>query len=153
VVAASPPATGLLVTPVRGTTLVQAPGQDAFEPLDGATRIASGSLVDVRTSRVRLADGTVVSGGVFRLTATALQLVERLKPCAGATRRLSIDGTAVVRGQFATVTGTRARWVVQDSCTSTTTRVTSGTATVRDLVRRKTVRVRARHAYTARKSR
>jgi hypothetical protein len=148
-----PAPTGFLLTPVHGTTLVQVPGSDGFEPVDGAIHVASGTLVDARTSRVRLVDGTVVSGGTFELTAAGLQLVERLKPCAGATRRLTIDGAAVVRGRFATVTGSHAKWSVQDSCTSTTTRVTSGTASVRDQVRRKTVRVRARHSYIARSKR
>jgi hypothetical protein len=42
---------------------------------------------------------------------------------------------------------------VQDTCTSTITRVVQGVVTVRDNVRRKNVVVRAGKRYTARKKR
>ena len=50
----------------------------------------------------------------------------------------------------ATVRGTR--WLVTDRCTSTTTRVTQGVVTVRDLEKRKNVIVRAPRSYTARQA-
>ena len=47
----------------------------------------------------------------------------------------------------ATVRGTR--WLVQDSCSGTLTKVSKGVVTVRDLVKRKTIILRAPHSYRA----
>ena len=44
-------------------------------------------------------------------------------------------------------------WLTQDSCTSTLTRVKKGVVTVNDLVKHKTVIVRAGKRYTARAKR
>jgi hypothetical protein len=52
------------------------------------------------------------------------------------------------RQSQATVRGTR--WLTEDRCGGTLTRVTSGSVAVRDRVRRKTVIVRAGHSYLAR---
>jgi hypothetical protein len=51
------------------------------------------------------------------------------------------------RGSVATVRGTR--WLTQDFCDGTLTRVTRGAVAVRDLARRQTVVVRAGHRYFA----
>lgn len=51
----------------------------------------------------------------------------------------------------ATVRGTR--WLMQDSCAGTLTRVTEGVVSVRDLRRHRTVTVRAGQAYLARRGR
>ena len=48
----------------------------------------------------------------------------------------------------ATVVGTK--WLVEDKCTSTLTRVTRGRVSVRDFVKKKTVIVRAGKKYVAR---
>ena len=40
-------------------------------------------------------------------------------------------------------------WITEDTCEGTLTNVISGTVRVRDLVRGKTVRVRAGHSYLA----
>ena len=48
----------------------------------------------------------------------------------------------------ATVRGTR--WLVQDTCTTTLTRVTQGSVSVRDDVRKRTVVVRKGKRYIAR---
>jgi hypothetical protein len=42
------------------------------------------------------------------------------------------------------------KWLVEDRCTSTLTRVTQGRVRVRDFVKRKTVTVRAGKKYVAR---
>ena len=42
------------------------------------------------------------------------------------------------------------RWLTKDACTSTLTQVAKGVVSVRDLVKRKTVIVRAGKRYTAR---
>jgi hypothetical protein len=51
------------------------------------------------------------------------------------------------RGSVATVRGTR--WLTQDSCDGTLTRVTRGAVAVRDLAKHKTVIVHAGHSYFA----
>jgi hypothetical protein len=43
------------------------------------------------------------------------------------------------------------RWLVEDHCTSTLTRVKRGKVAVRDFVKHKTVLVKARHRYVAHK--
>ena len=108
----------------------------------------------------------VFSEGIFRISqrgnVTELKLTEALAPCpkrarAAAkkpkTRKLWGKG----RGRFrtagiysaATVRGTR--WLTQDSCSGTLTRVTEGVVSVRDNVKGKTVIVRAGKSYTARR--
>jgi hypothetical protein len=52
------------------------------------------------------------------------------------------------RGSVATVRGTR--WLTQDRCDGTLTRVTQGAVAVRDLHRHKTVVVQHGHSYLAR---
>ena len=42
------------------------------------------------------------------------------------------------------------KWLVSDSCAGTLTRVARGVVTVRDLVKHKTIRVRAGKRYLAR---
>jgi hypothetical protein len=46
------------------------------------------------------------------------------------------------------VVGTK--WLVEDRCESTTTRVVTGVVSVRDFAKRKTVRVKAGKKYVAR---
>ena len=53
------------------------------------------------------------------------------------------------RHSHATVRGTR--WLTEDRCDGTLTRVTEGAVVVRDLARRRRVLVRAGHSYLARK--
>ena len=67
-------------------------------------------------------------------------------------RRLWGDGKGkfetVGRRASAAVTGTR--WLTEDTCAGTRVRVASGVVRVRDLVRNRTVRVRAGGTYFAR---
>jgi hypothetical protein len=51
------------------------------------------------------------------------------------------------RHSHATVRGTR--WLTEDRCGGTLTRVTEGAVVVRDLARRRSVVVRAGHSYLA----
>jgi hypothetical protein len=51
------------------------------------------------------------------------------------------------RHSHATVRGTR--WLTEDRCSGTFTRVTNGAVVVRDLTRRRSVVVRAGHSYLA----
>ena len=51
----------------------------------------------------------------------------------------------------ATVRGTK--WLIQDTCTTTTTRVLTGVIQVRDQVKKKNIIVRKGQSYTARAKR
>ena len=107
--------------------------------------------------------------GIFKIAQskgakplTTLKLVEKLRcPRAGKAsiaakgkkkRRLWGDGSGKFKTQgkhsAATVVGTK--WLVEDRCKSTTTRVVTGVVSVRDFVKRKTVRVKAGKKYVAR---
>jgi hypothetical protein len=57
------------------------------------------------------------------------------------------------RGRYSTATVRGTIWVQKDSCNSTTTSVKQGVVVVKDLVKRKNVRVKAGKRYTAHKSR
>jgi hypothetical protein len=108
-------------------------------------------------------------GGIFKLSQTkgakpitVLTLVEKLscakKKKANAAakkkrkRRLWGNGSGRFRTRgrqsAATVVGTK--WLVEDRCTSTLTRVVRGKVRVRDFVKKKTVIVKAGHKYVAR---
>src|SRR5262249_9503382 len=110
--------------------------------------------------------------GIFKLTQTkgskpiaTLTLSEQLscpkakKASAAAkkkkTRKLwgSGSGSFRTRGQYSAATVRGTEWLTQDSCTSTLTRVKRGAVTVNDLVKHKTVVVRAGKSYTARAKR
>jgi hypothetical protein len=118
-------------------------------------------------------ESAVFFDGEFQVTqsrsrrpVTTLTLVEPLAPCRGSTRtvraaaagkkrprsrKLWGDGKGAFRTRgrrsAAIVSGTR--WLVQDSCAGTLTRVTRGTVTVEDFRKRKTVVVRAGGRYLA----
>jgi hypothetical protein len=67
-------------------------------------------------------------------------------------RRLWGDGGGRFRtkGKHSAATVVGTKWLVEDRCTSTLTRVTRGRVSVRDFVKRKTVTVRAGKKYVAR---
>jgi hypothetical protein len=96
---------------------------------------------------------------VTTLTLTVPLACPRGRRASAATRkrsrRLWGDGRGRFRttGQFSSATVRGTRWLVQDRCTSTTTRVRVGSVTVRDRVRGRTVIVRAPRSYTARRAR
>ena len=174
-----PPVTGkaVNVVPVKGVVTVRRPGGRTVRLREGA-QIPTGSVVDTRRGTVRLfstgAGGKIQSAlffdGLFRVTQTKgakpltdLKLVEKLARCPKAgkkarssakrkKRRLWGDG----RGSFrtsgrrsaATVSGTK--WLVQDDCKGTLTRVARGKVKVRDFKRKKTVTVKAGRTYRAR---
>ena len=68
-------------------------------------------------------------------------------------RRLWGDGSGKFRtkGKHSAATVVGTRWLVEDSCTSTLTRVVRGRVSVRDFVKKKTVIVRAGKKYVARR--
>ena len=164
------------VTPVSGTVRVKERGSNRYVTLRAGDQIPVGSSVDTRDGRVTLetAGGGKADffDGLFRISQgrgarplTTLTLTEpldcrRAARASGAakkpkSRKLWGSGTGRFRTQgsysAATIRGTR--WLVTDRCTSTTTRVTQGVVTVRDLEKRKNVIVRAPRSYTARQRR
>jgi hypothetical protein len=162
-----------------GPVTIKLPGTKQFVPLTDDTQVPLGTTVNVKNGRITLiaaADkhgGTAAAdfyGGISKLgqskggsPITVLTLVEKLTGCKAqgkATiakkkkrkRRLWGDG----HGRFqtkgkrsaATVVGTK--WLVEDRCSSTLTRVARGTVKVRDFVKKKTVTVKAGRRYIAR---
>jgi FG-GAP-like repeat len=177
----APPVAGkaVNVAPVSGKVKIKRPKGKRYVPLTAASHIPVGSLIDTRRGRIAITaaqgKGRTASAdfydGLFRLTQTkgskpltTLTLAERLscprKGSASAarkkrSRKLWGDGHGRfrTRGQFSSATVRGTHWLTQDRCGSTLTRVARGVVTVRDLVKRKTVIVRAGKRYTARAKR
>lgn len=137
-------------------------------------QVPVGSTVDALKGRVTLAaagsQSATFYAGVFRLgqgkgarPLTTLKLVEKLR-CRGARkanvaakrkkrRRLWGDGKGRFRtgGRYSSATVRGTKWLVEDRCSSTLTRVVRGRVRVRDFGKRKTVTVRAGRKYVARR--
>jgi hypothetical protein len=157
--------------PVAGTVLVKLPGAASFKKLDPSV-IANGSEVDTRNGTVEItrSDGGKARfyAGIFKLSdsggITTLTLTEKLTGCpargkqAGAaaskpkTRKLWGDGKGRFRtkGQYSAATVRGTKWLVQDGCRYTRTRVAEGVVSVRDNVRKKSLTLRKGRTYTAR---
>ena len=163
----------------RGTVKIKRPESKKYKTLKVGEQVPLGTIVDTRKGRVTLiaaSDGkggtvkAVFYGGIFKLgqtkgkkPVTELTLVEKLsckassgKASAAAKktkkRRLWGDGKGKFRtkGQFSSATVRGTKWLVEDRCTSTLTRVKRGKVAVRDFVKRKTVLVKAGKKYVAR---
>ena len=177
-----PPVAGKTVNvkPVSGKVTIKRRGSKRFVTLTAAAQIPVGSSIDTRRGRITITaaqgKGKTASAdfydGLFKLTQTkgtkpiaTLKLIEKLS-CAKAKRattaakkkkkrKLWGDGKGRFRttGQYSSATVRGTRWLTQDQCGSTLTRVVRGVVTVRDLVKRKTVTVRAGKRYTARAKR
>jgi hypothetical protein len=103
--------------------------------------------------------------GIFKITQTGsitnLTLTQPLScPKTGSasaaakkpkTRKLWGSGKGSFRttGTYSAATIRGTTWLVQDTCTSTLTKVTQGVVSVRDNVKHKTKIIRAGHSYTA----
>jgi hypothetical protein len=168
-----PPVAGKNVNalPAGGTVKIKLPGDSGFSDLGSGDQIPVGTTVDVTRGRVTLvaAGGAQAQfyAGVFKVgqtkgakPLTTLKLVEKLscsKNAASAAakkkrkRRLWGNGKGRFRTKgkrsAATVVGTW--WLVEDTCTSTITRVKRGKVKVRDFAKKKTVIVKAGHKYVA----
>jgi CSLREA domain-containing protein len=78
------------------------------------------------------------------------------KPKKNVTsRRLWGDGKGnfQTKGQYSSATVRGTKWLVEDTCAGTTSRVARGTVAVRDFVKRKTILLKAPHTYVARPKR
>jgi len=161
-----------------GIVKVKLPGTNRFVVLKEGQQIPVGSIVDTRKGRVRLVAASNKSGGtstalfydgLFRLgqskgarPITTLTLVEKLA-CGGGKasaaakkkkkRRLWGNGKGRFRtkGRHSAATVLGTKWLVEDRCTSTLTRVVRGKVSVRD--GRETVIVRKGKKYVARAGR
>jgi hypothetical protein len=165
-----------------GTVKFRRPGTSTFVTLAADAQIPVGSTIDTRNGRITLTaaqgKGKTASAdffdGLFKLTqtkgskpATTLALTEALscpkakKASASAaakkkkTRKLwgSGHGRFTTKGSYSAATVRGTEWLVQDTCTTTTTRVKKGVVAVRDNVKHKTVIVRAGKRYVARRRR
>jgi hypothetical protein len=174
-----PPVAGRNVNalPKSGTVRIRRRGQKKFVKLTEGQQIPVGSTIDTLKGRVTLvvaADNmgkTATSdfyGGIFKVLQTKgakpiteLLLTEKLScPKSGQAsiaakkrkRRLWGDGKGKFRteGEFSSATVRGTKWLVQDSCGSTLTRVVRGKVAVRDFVKKKTVIVRKGKRYIAR---
>jgi CSLREA domain-containing protein len=170
----SPPVSGetVNVSEARGRVRVRLPGSDEFFELEDAQQVPIGSTFDTSRGRVNLvAAGRQRSWfyqGVFRLGQTrgarplsTLTLTGALRCGRGATvaqrrrakkRRLWGNGRGKfrTRGKHSAATVVGTRWLVEDRCNGTLTRVTKGRVRVRDFRARRTVVVRAGKRYFAR---
>jgi streptogramin lyase len=93
-----------------------------------------------------------LSGGSFKHCPAGLRSARsRASKGVKSVRRLWGEGTGQFRtvGRFSSATVRGTKWLTDDQCTGTLTRVTQGTVSVRDFVKRKTVVVRAGGSYLA----
>jgi hypothetical protein len=168
----------VVVKPVSGKVRVKRPGTNKFVDLDVTQGVPLGSTIDVKHGKLALTSvpkpggipqTALFYGGIFRITqpggTTQLRLNESLAVCPrhhGAaaaaakkkpkTRSLWGDGKGAFRtkGQYSAATVRGTKWFVQDSCAGTLTRVVRGVVAVNDLVRHRTVTLRAGKKYLAR---
>ncbi len=167
----------LVATPVTGVVLVRPKGARRFVELVDVQELRLGSVLDTRRGKVRVAterrrrglvqDG-VFYGGRFAVRqrkrdrfVTELVLRGVLDPCAEPGRRASAarakrrlwgnaNGKFRTRGRYSSGAVRGTRWLTQDSCAGTLTRVREGVVAVRDFRLGKTVRVEAGESYLAR---
>jgi hypothetical protein len=164
----------MVVNRVRGKVLVKVPG-GRFVDLSRLTEIPDGSIIDTRkgvvalvfeprpgakTQRAKFYDGVFKADQRGRIME--LLLVEKLAKCqqngkASAAakrkkRRLWGDGNGRFRtkGQYSSATVRGTKWLTQDSCAGTLTKVRKGKVSVRDFVRKKTIRLKKGQQYLAR---
>ena len=163
-----------------GTVMIKLPGTNKFVVL-GEQQLPVGTIVDATKGRVTLVAASNKSGGtvtadfyegIFKVgqtkdakPITTLTLVEKLscpkrgKASAAAKkkkkRHLWGDGKGKFRtsGSYSSATVRGTKWLVEDNCTSTLTKVARGKVEVRDFVKRKTVLVKAGKKYVAKRKR
>jgi CSLREA domain-containing protein len=163
----------------RGTVKVKLPGSDEFFVLQDGQQLPMGTTFDTTHGRVNIrADqgGGVANKkawfyqGVFKVNQTkgkkpltTLTMTGKLQ-CGGKgkassalkkkkTRRLWGNGKGHFRtkGKHSAATVVGTKWLVEDRCSGTLTKVVRGVVKVRDFKKRKTVTVRAGHSYFARR--
>ena len=161
---------------VSGQVGIRRPGSKQDVDLKGSDTIPLGSTIDAEHGALMLSSvprpGAALQTakfyeGVFKVTQaggiTQLTLAQPLASCrrakgasAAATKKPSKrhlwgDGKGAFRtsGKYSSATVRGTKWLVQDSCAGTLTRVVRGTVKVRDNVRHKTITVAAGKSYLA----
>jgi hypothetical protein len=167
------------VSTVRGFILVRERGSNRFRPLQAGEELPLGSEVDASNGEVQVttaanASGETQSGrfggGAFTMRqvggaspVTELSMKRgnpgvcrriggrRVRAAARRIRRLSGNarGRFRTRGRHSSATVRGTRWVMEDRCNGTLTRVLSGSVTVRDFAKRRNVVVRRGRRYLA----
>jgi hypothetical protein len=169
-------AVDVVAAPAGGTVLVKLPRTNRFVALKAGQELPYGTEIDTRKGRVTLtavpkpgapAETAVFYDGLFKLSyvggITNLTLSEPLAACPKAkgkrasaaqkkkakARKLWGDGKGSFRtsGRHSAATVRGTKWLVQDTCAGTLTRVTQGAVTVRH--GKKVVVVRAGKRYLA----
>ena len=161
---------------VSGRVGIRRPGSKQEVDLTGSDVIPLGSTIDAEHGALMLSSVPSAGAapqtakfyeGVFKVTqsggTTVLALAQPLASCRGraasaaakkkpSKRHLWGDGKGAFRtsGKYSSATVRGTKWLVQDSCAGTLTRVVRGSVTVRDNVRRKTITVAAGKSYLAR---
>ncbi|WP_157591869.1 choice-of-anchor Q domain-containing protein [Solirubrobacter soli] len=160
------------VEPVKGKVLVKEPGSNKFVEVDEGT-IKNGSEVDTRKGTVEITtaqgDDAKFFDGLFKISqkggVTTLTLSEALdckkaasgKATAAAkkpkSRKLWGDGKGKFRtkGSYSAATVRGTKWLVQDTCTTTTTTVKQGVVQVEDFVTHKKITVRKKYVARSKK--
>jgi Ca2+-binding RTX toxin-like protein len=171
-----PPPTGgesADVQVTRGTVLIKVPGGQ-FVELSGATQIPVGSQIDTTSGAVELTvargatlDKTEFYDGLFTLQQQSANTIAQLRldggdfgQCLGSFRALakrkpvrrlwgSGKGHYRTRGRYSSAVVRGTKWLTQDVCDGTLTKVEEGVVQVHDFTRNKDVKVRAGHQYVA----
>ena len=164
-----------VVVPTKGTIRVKQPGSNKFVDLDATAGIPLGSEIDTKKGEVEITAITKPGqppakakffDGIFKLSQAGdtidLTLTEKLAPCKKSkkaktsaskpkTRKLWGDGKGKFRtkGTYSAATVRGTKWLTQDTCKGTLTKVTAGTVNVRDIPLKKTVLVRKGKSYLA----
>ncbi len=175
-----PPVSGKTanLTRPRGTVTIKLPGKKRFRSLKEDEQVPLGTTVNVKNGRIRLVAAADKNGhtasadfydGIFKIgqtkgkkPITVLTLVEKLSCGAKGKatiakkkvkkRRLWGDGKGrfQTKGKHSAATVVGTKWLVQDTCTTTLTKVARGKVKVTDFVKHRTVFVKKGHKYVAR---
>jgi CSLREA domain-containing protein len=157
-----------------GTVKVKLPGSNEFFTLRDGQQVPVGTTMDTTNGQITL----VAAGrkqkawfydGLFKFRQsrgsrplTTLSLTAKLACPKGNSaytaakrkrRRLWGDGKGRFRtqGSFSSATVRGTKWLIEDRCDGTLTRVKKGTVTVRDFARKRTVILRAGQRYLAKR--
>jgi hypothetical protein len=164
-----------------GRIFIKIPPSKTFIELKDPRQIPVGTTIDARKGRVNLVSAADNKGstqlawfysGVFKVLQnkgskpiTTLKLSETLAKCTNKeataaslaakkkSRRLWGEGKGTFRtqGNYSAGTIRGTRWLTQDTCAGTLTKVTQGSVLVRDFKRKKNIVVRAGKSYLARR--
>jgi hypothetical protein len=159
---------------VAGELKVRKPHGRGFVTLAAGANVPTGSVLDASNGTVAITsalDGGATQTGLFhggrflvrQSTSGMVNLYLRgsLGRChavmASVSRKRRVrslwgrdhGGRFRTHGASSVATVRGTRWLTQDTCAGTLTRVTQGVVSVRDLRRHRTVTVRAGHSYLA----